>query len=304
MSKVSGYIISIIALLYLAGGACAQSLPVYISPTRYEFGAYPGQEVSGTLNFWNGTDHALPIQVVADDFMPTGESGHIVVGGRNDAQSSIKNWVSIDTPFVTVSPMEEIKLDFAIRVPKSASPGTYWGTVLVRTLPASDANGSAIETKISSIVLLQVYGDAEDRLTLESFSAPKFSESLPVTFTARLKNTGNTLIKPKGSIEIRNAFGSVAAVLPLPESNTLPGYVRRIDVSANDELSLGRYTAILKASYGTPTQEITGQVKFWVIPWKSLGLEIIIFGGLVYFVIRRRKSFGLAWRALRAGEGR
>ncbi len=103
----------------------------------------------------------------------------MVVVEKDDAGRSLKAWVSMEFPQLAVSPKQKIKLDFSIAIPENAEPGTYWGTLVVRTLPSEAGEGSAIETKLGSILLLLVFGEAREQLVLETFSAPRFVDSSP-----------------------------------------------------------------------------------------------------------------------------
>jgi hypothetical protein len=50
---------------------------------------------------------------------------------------------------------------------------------------------------------LRVSGQAKEKLTLESFSLPRFAESPPIALEARFKNEGTVHEAPQGTIEGR-----------------------------------------------------------------------------------------------------
>jgi hypothetical protein len=292
-----------VLFLVFASQTFAQSLPVALTPTRFEFAGSSGDTLTGTLEFWNGTDAFLPVSLESADFEPQGEAGHVSVGARQSPEDSLKDWVKPALSSLAVAPKQSIHLAFSIMIPPHADPGTHWGVILVKSQPAGSGGGSAIQSSVGAIVLLQVQGEHREAMHLESFEAPRFLEAVPVSFVLRLRNEGTVHLKPSGSIAVRNVFGKEVARAPLPEWNVLPGAVRRFEVKAGDGFWFGRYTAELDATYGRDRHIIQGSVKFWVVPWKTAGPTAVVWVGLAVFVIVKRENFKTAFRVLRTDEG-
>ena len=160
-----------------------------IRPAHFEISASPGDQVKATVYFWNGTDIELPVHMESEDIRPQDEEGH-VAGGAEDAVNSLKSWVKPVYSDVVVFPKQEIALDFTIDVPPNADPGSHWGGVVVQTAPVFTGGGAAIQSRVGTIVLLRVAGEAKEKLTLESMSMPRFAESPPIALEARFKNEG------------------------------------------------------------------------------------------------------------------
>jgi hypothetical protein len=281
--------------------ASASPLPVAIRPAHFEITANPGDEVKATVYFWNGTDVELPVHMESEDIRPQDEEGH-VAGEAEDAVNALKNWVKPVYPDVVVFPKQEIALDFTIEVPVNADPGSHWGGVVVQTAPVPVGGGAAIQTRVGTIVLLRVSGEAKEKLALESISVPRFTESPPIALEARFKNEGTVHEAPQGTIEVRNVFGWLVATGTLPVRNVWPGDVRKIEASVGDGLWLGRYTVLFRAKYGDAGQELDSQAKVWVVPWRTQGWKVLLGIGILAFVIWKRRNFGRAWYALRTGK--
>jgi hypothetical protein len=284
-------------LPYLASAA---PLPVALRPAHFEITASPGDQLKATVYFWNGTDVELPVHMESEDIRPQDEEGH-VAGEAEDAVNSLKDWVKPVYPDVVVFPKQEIALDFTIDVPPNADPGSHWGGVLVRTAPVLAGSGAAIQSRVGTIVLLRVSGLAKEKLTLESFSLPRFAESPPITLEARFKNEGTVHEAPAGDIEVRNVLGWLVATGTLPVRNVWPGDTRKIEASVGDGVWLGRYTVLLRARYGDD-QELDSQAKIWVVPWRTQGWKVLLGIGILAFVIWKRRNFGGFWYALRTGK--
>jgi hypothetical protein len=285
-------------LPYLASAA---PLPVAIRPAHFEIAANPGDRLTVTIYFWNGTDTELPVHMESEDIRPQDENGH-VAGEAEDAVNSLKGWVKPKYPDVVVFPKQEIALDFTIEVPVNADPGSHWGGVVVRTAPVPAGGGAAIQARVGTIVLLRVSGEAKEKLTLESVSVPGFLDSPPIALDARFRNEGTVHEAPSGSIEVRNMFGGLAATGTLPVRNVWPGDVRQISASVGEGFWLGRYTVLLRATYGDGKDELVEQRIIWVVPWRTQGWKLLLGIGVVAFVIWKQRNFGRAWYALRTGK--
>ena len=285
-------------LPYLASAA---PLPVAVRPAHFEIAANPGDQLKATVYFWNGTDEELPVHMESEDIRPQDEEGH-VAGEAEDAVNSLKSWVKPKYPDVVVYPKQEIALDFTIEVPVNADPGSHWGGVVVRTAPVPAGGGAAIQARVGTIVLLRVSGEAKEKLTLESVSVPGYVDSPPIALDARFRNEGTVHEAPSGSIEVRNMFGGLAATGTLSVRNVWPGDVRQITASVGEGFWLGRYTVLLRATYGDGKDELVDRRIIWVVPWRTQGWKFLLGIGVFAFVIWKRRNFGRAWYALRTGK--
>jgi hypothetical protein len=117
-------------------------------------------------------------------------------------------------------------------------------------------------------------------------------ESAPIQFAERLKNTGNTHLQPAGQVTIKDMFGQKVATLNvnLPPRNVLPASIRKFDQSLDssvigDKMLFGRYTADLRIVYGDNHQELTANISFWVIPYRLIGIVIVLLVA-AFFLMR------------------
>jgi len=290
-----------VAATFLPPRASAQPLPVAINTTRIEITASPGEKVSSSFTFWNGTDGFLPIHLEAADVSPQDEEGHVTAGTQIPEGNSLKEWLHPELNDLDVLPRQEYEIRFTVDVPTTADPGTHYGALLVTTAPIAQAGGAAIQMKIGPIILVKVLGSVTEKLTLESLSVPRFAESPPIALEARFKNEGNVHEAPSGSIEVRNMFGTLVATGTLPERNVLPGAVRKIVVSVGEGLWLGRYTVLLQANYGDSGTELDAKKVIWVVPWRTQGWKALLVFGFAVWVIVARRRFRAFWYVLRTG---
>src|SRR5438128_4266850 len=244
---------------------------ISINPAHIELTATPGAHLTRAFKFWNGTNAGLLVHLEAADFTPQGEEGQILVDGEEDPINSLKDWVRIAAPDVNIPAGEELPIDFSLDVPANASPGSHWGTLLTVLAPQGTGLGTAVQTRFGLLILVRVLGDVREKLTLESASAPRFTDSPPITLEARFRNEGTVHEAAKGTIEVRNLFGSLVATGTLPVRNVLPGVVRKIGTSVGEGFWLGRYSVLLRARYGAGGEELVAKTIVWVVPWRTQG---------------------------------
>jgi hypothetical protein len=272
--------------------ASASPLPVSIDTLYVNVTASPGEHLARSFKFWNGTDAFLPLHLQAADFAAQGEEGQILVDGEEAAANSLRTWVKPVIPDLYVAPKQEITLDFTIDVPTNADPGSHWGTLLSVTSPQDTGSGVGVQARLGFIIYVRVLGEVKEQLTLESVSAPPFTEFPPIALEARFRNEGTVHEAPQGTIEVRNMFGTLVATGTLPVRNVLPGAIRKIDASVGDGLWLGRYTVLLRVKYGDAVQELSARRVIWVVPWRTQGWKVLLGIGVLTFVIWKRRNFG------------
>lgn len=278
-----------------------------IAPPVITLTVNPGQVVHTQINIRDVASGPLIVDGQANDFVAAGEDGtpKILLKGNENDPYSLKNWVS-PLPELLLSPKQIKNLPVTINVPKNASPGGHYGVIrFTATPPELKGQGVSLSASLGSLVLLTVRGNIKDQLAVSEFSVSKKSggkaghlfESTPLSFTEKIKNTGNVHEEPTGIITVKNMFGkAVAAVsVNVPPRNVLPGSIRAFtepfDKSAyGTRKFFGRYTATMKLTYGPKKTALVASVSFWVIPYKLIAaIVILLIGGffLVRYLIRR-----------------
>lgn len=292
--------IAAFTLLGMAGSARAQApVAVSVSPPRFEFAAWPGERLAGTIRVANLTDELLPVVMEVEDFVPRGEEGRVAVGPGDEAYS-LKDWVRFDLAAFTIFPEQQFTVDFTVELPTDAEPGSRFGTILARTTTEPVGPGPRVVTKIGSLVLVDVYGEVRVELSVVEMQAPRFGFALPLPLAVRFVNSGTVHVKPRGRFVISNMFGKRVAEIPVPEKNVLPGSIRRVEVPVGEGLLAGRYRAKLEATYGRRNQlSVAAERRFWFVDWRNVGVPSLILFGVAGFVIVKRRNFRAAFRALR-----
>ena len=265
-----------------------------ISPPLIDKKVTPGKPTSIEIRVRNVTKSRVIAKASVNDFTAQGEGGQPkVITDENADQTpfSIRSWIS-SVPNLDLAAGEAKTAKITLNVPKDASPGAHFGVIrFTAVAPEAEDSGVALSASIGTLVLANVSGRVktsailEEIYTSQSGNKKVLFEYGPVTFTERIKNTGNVYFKPVGNLRIKNMFGKEIANLGVNEKrgNVLPGTIRRFEQSISNKYMFGRYTADLSVLYGDSNQQLSGQLTFWVIPFKliaiTLGLAIVAFFG-------------------------
>ncbi|MDB5165724.1 MAG: exported protein of unknown function [Candidatus Saccharibacteria bacterium] len=299
---VSVLIALLVSLAGLRSIASAESFDpnaaegLQISPALVELNAEQGKTYTLKLKILNVTNSDLIYDSSINDFGAKDETGSPQVLFDSDlpASASVRGWITTLEQF-RLRGQETRQLDVQVQIPVNAEPGGHYGVITFSgKTPELVDTGVGVTARTGLLVLIRVDGAIQEKLSLASFTAERnnkqhgFFESSPMTFVSRLKNEGNVHVKPVGKVEVRDMFGGLVASLPVnePAANVLPGSIRRFESELHKDWMIGRYSANLTLGYGTTGQAITGQISFWVIPYKLLlaGSAILV---TLFYILRR-----------------
>jgi len=275
---------------------------VGISPLTFEITANPGEVFTNQVKVYNPSDSTIGVKMEIEDFTVTGEIGHVITEPAETETYSIARWITFDPAEFALQPGEQKFVNFTISVPKNAEPGGHYGAVLAGTTAVIGGEfvGTAVATRVGSLVLLSVSGPVKEDLRVKEFLTLHYSEYGPIKFTIRFENKGTIHVKPKSIITITNWLGKKIADVEVPQNNVLPNSVRRVETVFNKKwFWAGKYTATLTGNYGISNNSLIPDViTFWAFPWK-IGLGILII--IIFFILTRRRWIA-ALRVLIMGE--
>ncbi len=294
-----------IAWIFLPGAASALTY----GPPSLDLKADPGQVLKETLSLKNETSEPLTVTAEAMNFegIPGDETSGVPQFspvGQSVEGRELASWMEFPDGKIVLAPGAQDSLDFVIRVPADAEAGSRFGAVALTTSSSGTGGGVSLVNKSMSLVLLAVSGDSKEELKLLSFKAdPSVAGSLPVRFEARVRNDGDIHERPYGEVIVRNPFGRTVVTLPLNRTDNvsvLPGGARRLAATWSGrsgtkgtptlirqwkDFAVGPYTADIVLRYGGH-QQLTGTVRFWMVPWAAL--SVMAFGILALALALRR----------------
>ena len=295
LSLITISLISLIASPFAHAVAPAEAgQALEIAPPVLNLTADPGQVINAEIALRDVSPTSLVVTSEVNDFTanPDAENGSpkILLDTNERTPYSLIDWVS-PLPKMTLKSKQVENLPVKITVPKNAAPGGYYGTIrFTAKAPDMQETGVSLSASLGALLMVRVNGDAKESMTVLEFSVTKdgtkgwLFDSLPITFTERVKNEGNVFEQPRGNIILKNLFGQTIANINvnLESRNVLPSSIRKFEqeFTAHDlgnTFMFGPYTAELTLDYGNNHQKITGKTSFWILPWKLIiGIIVLI----------------------------
>lgn len=271
-----------------------------VSPTLFEMSASVNQSWSSSVRVINTNSFPLKVYLSGVNFEPTGESGQgsmVPVFGSESNGSTLAEWFTLPSDEIIIPAEQTVSVPFTINVPEDAAPGGHFAAILVGTRSLTNVDTPAqLETSqvVTSLVFLSVAGDITERGVIRDFVTDQsINESPEATFSLRFENDGNVHLQPQGNITIKNMWGKERGLVPINQTsqfgNVLPESVRKYNFEWVGEWSfadMGRYTAEVTLAYGNQTRQfVTAETAFWVIPWRTLLILLVVLGSLLWLII-------------------
>lgn len=206
---------------------------VGLAPARFELPMLPGTEKTVVVNIiYNaGSAQAKPFRLVAGlgdwTILNNGQVDYYKAGTKPYSAAS---WIIYSPGEVTVMPGKVHPIRVTISVPKDAAPGDHTAALFVESRPDNikldeDRKQVVVRFRLAALFYIMV-----PRLTREGSLQGLKAEAKEqgIVVTPKLKNEGNSHIRPVHSIKIVDREGAVVA--EHAESESLP-------VLAREELS-------------------------------------------------------------------
>jgi hypothetical protein len=290
--------VALVASLTLTFGIFAQNQTsvqsLEVSPPSQELQTDPGQTLTATAKVRNKSRETIPLTVRIEDFTASGDEGQVAL--TDQGPYSLSKWAVLSPQSFSLAPGAEQIVTAKIKVPTNKVAGGYYGSFVfsVKT-PAPQAGTAAVGQEIASLFLLKITGQVNEQLSLDSITAPVFSEFGPIPLSIKFTNNGNIHTKVYGLVNVSDMFGQKVADIVVNQTNIFPGASRQVKATLDKQFLFGKYTATAIMYYGTTKNEtLTSIGSFTVVPYRIIALLVII-GALFYSMRKRLKR---AFRAL------
>jgi len=288
------FLIALCAASFGVSSAHAQEqASVKIQPSIIEQKVDPGEMFSSKLRLTNMSGQEHVFLIAKEDISGITGDGHpVFVGNQEKTGYEVSSWISVKEDSVSLGAGETKEIPFDVTIPKQATPGGHFGALFFKlktTHPKETGTGVGYE--VGTIISLRVAGNIVEAATIKEFFTDKLLYDKPnVTFTATIKNSGNTLVRPRGPLEISDFFGKKVATLTVNDAAAavLPGGERSFETIWREEgFAFGHYTVVMSLTYGDEGKDTVSQtLSFWVLPMRliaygAIGLLLIILAIII-----------------------
>lgn len=325
--------IAIFALPRAGAQSDTGALNLTTSPLPINLVTDPGETVTTDLRIRNSGTQTEQLQVGLLKFGPNDTSGQPRLADREPGDDYF-DWVTFSEDTFTAEPNVWNTIQMTIQVPPEAALGYYYAVTFQRATGASADEGAALQGGTAVLVLLEARSPNARRQAdiTEFISTRKVYEFLPAEFNVTVKNSGNIHLIPTGNIYITRGDKQEAIlgvnevrgnILPdssrtftaawndgfpnyqdveqdgemLKNEDGTPKRTLKWDLSQTGKLRFGKYTATVLMVYddGQRDVPIEAVLTFWVIPWRILGVLLLILGVIgvgIYVIIKRILRIG------------
>jgi hypothetical protein len=284
--------------------AQAQTLPqnsVIVRPAKAEVIISAGEERSVVFKVSNGTREPLHASVSFEDIVANNQESAVddavrLLGDAKGA-NSLKDALSVTQTSFDILTGQEVSVPVTIHIPKSAEPGSRYGSVVFRfsKLSATGNTGAdvSLDGRIAALLYVRIAGEVREEGRLVAFGlfnnakttkSPTIDE--PLRMQVAYQNTGTVYLNPYGRATIRSIFGGTH-VLPIDPWAVLPLATRMREIDMTESLNPGLYTAHLELNRGYKDVVDEQEVYFVVLPtpigW-LISLAVLL---LIVWVLRR-----------------
>ena len=232
---------SLLALLALLATP-AFAADIGISPPRLDLTAGPGETVNATVTVLTsaGGDQQVAAELADWTLDLRGSLTSLPPGSVAHAATA---WLELDADEFTLGPRASREVRIAVAVPADAElAGTYHTMVFFTVVPSPvDARGVGVvtTTRVGLTVYVTVAGT--ERAGSELVDLYQADDR---TIIAVVLNTGNTVMRLGGEIQLRDEAGAVRHTLEVPDVPVLRESERELTFELPDDLEPGFYVAL------------------------------------------------------------
>ncbi len=308
------WLLGVLAILYSFYPATAQAtgsdFNIQVAPSPLTITLTPGQMQSTSLVVRNFSSHDETLRPSLSGFRIDSVSQKITLLSAPPA--NMANWVHFKQSDLTLAPGTGKNLDIIFDTPKDVGFSYAAAITLTRANTVARADATNLRGAVAVFCLANINRpDAKSAVAITSLSSDKSSyEFLPATFHLSLKNTGNVISQPTGTIFIQRSFSDATPIASLPINSTggyvlpdttrsfssswqngFPAYVANPALSGQSatnhlnwnwshlsQLRFGRYVAKAVIIYndGHSDVPVIASTSFWVIPWRLIGFGLLL----------------------------
>jgi hypothetical protein len=285
--------------------AAGNDFNIQVSPSPLVVTLAPGKQQTTTLAVRNFSTHSETLYPKLNGFTISKSSKDIKLLEQTPA--GLADWVSFSTPSITVPAGATKNLDIVFNTPGNV--GFSYSTAITlsrKPNPTLRTDGVHLEGTIAVFCLININRpDAKRQFFIDHFkSVQSHYQYLPANFELTVRNNGNIIDAPKGTLFIQRSFDSskpIATVqLNTGNNYVLPGTSRTFTATWNNgfpsyttdadgnrhltwdwkrigDLRFGRYVAKVVVIYNDGKRDVPliSSYTFWVIPWALIGIVTV-----------------------------
>jgi hypothetical protein len=290
-------LVALVATAPSAYAAAPQRDGISVEPSTTIHAAKPGATFVVRLRITNSTDATVHVDTKAVQAAGSSDPESLLQLDAHPSKDRTRNaatWLTFPTGVIVLAPGENANVPITLRVPADARPGVH-GALAIFSVPTTraGASGAGVSGKagLGAALLLEVPGDAQASARILKVSGPTTTRGdANSTFTARVENTGDTLLHLDAEIRLAAPW-SATRILRADEQLVLPGGQRRVQLRYEDPPLIGRYEPklVVVGGAGSGVRITRDLATLWVLPPWWLVLIVVVAAALALAGARARR---------------
>lgn len=244
------YIILIFLIIIITP---AFALDLGISPPDVNLKIDRGDQYQGEFYLFGSENESIQLKVYPMDWSlsTSGDYQFLPVG---TVKRSASSWISFYPKTLNLPPKRGQKIAYTVKAPKDAS-GSYWAALMAETNPMGSDNPGQIQVKMSGrvayIIKIDINGSPLGTGKVERLRLNWVQEKNQLKASLRIKNSGISMLRFKGKLELKDEQGKSIGMIPFREGYILPDYTREFDlIDHKINLKPGFYIGLAIADFG------------------------------------------------------
>jgi hypothetical protein len=240
----------------------------------FVYDAKPGTRVAGKVQITNSGDRVGTVKLFPAD-ATTGQTSGTVYLTSGEKHHDVGGWVRLPATRLELGPGETRIVPFTVVVPSGAAVGQHVGGIVVETAQQSTgpkSKGKAnVQIKVRNLAIVAVQvnvpGPTVSRFSILGVHAGGRKGYQQVL--VRMRNAGNVMSKPSGSITIEDSKGNQVLSKDFQLDTFLPRTTIDYPVNVTDKaLDVGTYSTRVRLSYpaGSATRVVQASPTLRVTP--------------------------------------
>jgi len=222
-----------------------------VAPPKFEFSLRPGGSFTETVTVENKGDtrghvSAFPMDLSMD------RMGELIFSKAGTQPRSLAPWIRVNPTEFELEPGQSQLVRFTVTAPPDAL-GSYLAVIFFQTRPERlQASGAAVSARVGSILIAHVSGKEVRKGEIVSLTVSPFQPGKPLEVAVTFENKGNWLLRPKGTMKVKEVHGKVVWEASLDEEGgaVLPLTQREFHMKGPGDLPVGNYTVEVALDYG------------------------------------------------------
>jgi hypothetical protein len=195
-----------------------------------------------TVVLGNADDEPLKLRTYVNDTVPM-TNGGFSIAEEDQEPTGTATWIDYEAETFEFKAGEGVERTFTVTIPEDAKPGQYIAGLALQTADPLEVEGTSLFNQIirkTIAVFIIVPGPEQPAFSL---GEPELmTDGALSRIVIPVENTGNVLVKPEGTLTLKDASGKAVVTAPIAMGSVYAGTTAPLSVALTTTIPDGDYT--------------------------------------------------------------